>query len=87
MLFGNMGYGEVIIIVFLALLLFGAKRLPEIGSSLGKSIRAFKKSVKDLQEELPSQSELYRDDDPVQRKKPEPNKSYSQETSAPKTED
>ena len=57
-MFGNLGYAEVIIICFLALLLFGAKRLPEIGASLGKSIRMFKKSVKDLQEELPSQEDI-----------------------------
>jgi Sec-independent protein translocase protein TatA len=33
-------------------LLFGAKRLPEIGSSLGKGIREFKGSLKDIQSEL-----------------------------------
>jgi len=86
-MFGNIGYGEALIICFLALLLFGAKRLPEIGSSLGKSIRAFKRSVKDLQEELPGQKDLYSDDEPVQRKKPETNQSYTQGSSAPKTED
>ena len=40
-------------IVFVAiLLLFGAKRLPEIASGLGKGIREFKKSVKDTTDEL-----------------------------------
>ncbi len=39
-----------LLIVFLAiLLLFGAKRLPEIGSSLGKGIREFKESIKDVE--------------------------------------
>lgn len=60
---GNLGYGEMILIGFLILLLFGAKRLPEIGSSLGKSIRMFKKSVKDIQEELPTQDEIYSDEE------------------------
>ena len=42
-----------LLIVFLAiLLLFGAKRLPEIGSSLGKGIREFKTSIKDVEGEM-----------------------------------
>jgi len=42
-----------LLIVFLAiLLLFGAKRLPEIGSSLGKGIREFKDSIKDVEGEV-----------------------------------
>lgn len=60
---GNLGYGEIILIAFIALMLFGAKRLPEIGNSLGKSIRMFKKGIKDLQEELPG-SDDYREDQP-----------------------
>lgn len=42
---GNFGWTEGILIAFLLLLLFGAKRLPEIGQSLGKGIREFKKSL------------------------------------------
>ncbi|MDH3734092.1 MAG: twin-arginine translocase TatA/TatE family subunit [Gemmatimonadota bacterium] len=42
-----------LLIVFLAiLLLFGARRLPEIGSSLGKGIREFKDSIKDVEAEV-----------------------------------
>lgn len=50
--FGSFGMGEMIFIFLIVLLLFGAKRLPEIGSSLGKGIREFKSSVKDIQSEL-----------------------------------
>lgn len=85
---GNLGYGEMILIGFLILLLFGAKRLPEIGSSLGKSIRMFKKSVKDIQEELPSKDNLYVDEEET-RPKPQ-SKSYAQddqESSPTKDED
>ena len=39
---------EVAIILFVVLLLFGAKRLPEIGKALGEGIREFKKSLKDI---------------------------------------
>lgn len=42
-----------LLIVFLAiLLLFGAKRLPEIGSSLGRGIREFKESIKDVENDV-----------------------------------
>lgn len=39
----NLGMGEIIVLLALALLLFGAKRLPEIGRSAGSAIREFKK--------------------------------------------
>jgi sec-independent protein translocase protein TatA len=51
-MFGNIGFGEMMFILVVLLLLFGAKRLPEIGSSLGKGIREFKRSVNDIQGEL-----------------------------------
>ena len=41
----NIGPGEIVLLLLLALLLFGAKRLPEIGRSLGKGMREFKDSV------------------------------------------
>lgn len=43
--FGPIGLPQVLIILLIVLLIFGAKRLPEIGSSLGKGIRSFKSSV------------------------------------------
>jgi sec-independent protein translocase protein TatA len=39
----NLGMGEILVLLALALLLFGAKRLPEIGRSAGSAIREFKK--------------------------------------------
>jgi sec-independent protein translocase protein TatA len=42
---GSVGPGEILLLLVLALLLFGAKRLPEIGRSLGKGMREFKDSV------------------------------------------
>ncbi len=39
----NLGMGEILVLLVLALLLFGAKRLPEIGRSAGSAIREFKK--------------------------------------------
>jgi sec-independent protein translocase protein TatA len=48
----GLGVGEMILIFMVVLLLFGAKRLPEIGSSLGKGIREFKSSVREIEGEL-----------------------------------
>jgi sec-independent protein translocase protein TatA len=42
---GNIGTTEIILLLLLALLLFGAKRLPEIGRSLGSGMKEFKDSV------------------------------------------
>ncbi len=49
----GLGLPELLIILFLALLLFGANRLPEIGSSLGKAIRGFKESTDKPEESKP----------------------------------
>ena len=47
--FGNLGFMEILLILVVVLLLFGAKRLPEIGSSFGKSIKEFKRGLTDVQ--------------------------------------
>jgi sec-independent protein translocase protein TatA len=44
---GNLGFTEIMIILLVVLLVFGAKRLPEIGASMGKGIREFKRSLTD----------------------------------------
>jgi sec-independent protein translocase protein TatA len=49
---GGFGMGEMILLFLVVLLLFGAKRLPEIGSALGKGIREFKSSVREIEHEL-----------------------------------
>jgi sec-independent protein translocase protein TatA len=50
--FGNLGFMEILLILVVVLLLFGAKRLPEIGSSFGRSIREFKKGLTDVDRSL-----------------------------------
>jgi sec-independent protein translocase protein TatA len=50
--FGNMGFMEILLLLIVVLLLFGAKRLPEIGASMGKGIREFKKSISDVDRSL-----------------------------------
>ncbi len=46
-MFGNLGFPEIMLILVVVLLVFGAKRLPEIGASFGKGIREFKRSISD----------------------------------------
>ncbi len=43
---GQLGFGELLVIGAVIMLLFGAKRLPEVGRSLGEAIREFQKAVK-----------------------------------------
>jgi sec-independent protein translocase protein TatA len=50
----NLGAPEIIGLLVVALILFGANRLPEIGKGLGKGIREFKKASKELTGELES---------------------------------
>ncbi len=59
----GLGMWEMMLIFLVVLLLFGAKRLPEIGTSLGKGIREFKSSIREIETEFkaplekPAQSE------------------------------
>ncbi|CAN5836429.1 MAG: twin-arginine translocase TatA/TatE family subunit [Gemmatimonadetes bacterium] len=45
---GGLGFGELVLVFAVLLLLFGAKRLPELASGMGKGIRDFKRSVNGL---------------------------------------
>ena len=47
---GSIGMPELIIIMVIALIIFGAGKLPQIGESLGKGIRSFKNSIQDKEE-------------------------------------
>jgi len=48
----GLGFGETILILFVVLLFFGPKRLPEAASSLGKGVREFKRAISGMGEEL-----------------------------------
>ena len=48
----GLGPGEMVIALVAILLLFGAKRIPEIAGSFGKGIREFKKNMSDVQKEI-----------------------------------
>ncbi|MDP3773340.1 MAG: twin-arginine translocase TatA/TatE family subunit [Gemmatimonadota bacterium] len=51
-MFGNLGMSEILMVLVIVLLVFGAKRLPEIGSAMGKGIREFKRSMREVTEEI-----------------------------------
>lgn len=51
-LLGSVGPTEIIVILLLILILFGSKRIPEIAQSLGKGIREFKRSMKEIETEV-----------------------------------
>ena len=48
------GGSELLIILIIVLILFGAKRIPEVAQNLGKGIREFKKSMREVQSEIES---------------------------------
>ncbi|WP_447970085.1 twin-arginine translocase TatA/TatE family subunit [Nitrospira sp. M1] len=47
-MFGTMGFSELIIILVIVLIIFGAGRLPQIGEGVGKALKGFKKEVNDI---------------------------------------
>lgn len=51
-MFGNLGFGELMVLMVIVLVLFGAKRIPEISASFGKGIREFKRNVSDVEGSL-----------------------------------
>ncbi len=57
LVFGPLGIPELLIILFIVFLIFGANKLPQLGAGLGEGIKNFKKSIKgDSEETLPKDS-------------------------------
>ncbi len=56
-MFGTLGIWEILLIVLIIILLFGAKRLPELGSSIGEGIKNFKKSLNNSDNKLDTDDE------------------------------
>lgn len=63
---GNIGGAELILIMTAILLVFGAKRIPEIARGLGQGIREFKKATSEISRELKLE------EDPIRRTQPDP---------------
>ncbi|MCK4579241.1 MAG: twin-arginine translocase TatA/TatE family subunit [Candidatus Marinimicrobia bacterium] len=54
----SLGFGEILVILFIVLLLFGAKRLPDLARGLGQGMREFKKATNEIQDELTSVTKM-----------------------------
>ncbi|MCM8787314.1 MAG: twin-arginine translocase TatA/TatE family subunit [Candidatus Omnitrophica bacterium] len=50
-MFRNIGFGELVLIFLIVLIVFGASKLPQIARSLGKAIKEFKKEIKETTKE------------------------------------
>lgn len=62
---GGIGAQEILLILLIILLLFGARKIPEIARGLGKSMSEFKKGLKEVDEEIKKEEE------PEKREPPE----------------
>ena len=71
----GIGLPEMAVILVLALLIFGPKKLPEIGSSLGKAIRGFQNASREFEDEFKREAQQL--EETVKSKKPEPQKTIS----------
>lgn len=63
----NLGPMEMIFVAVVLLVLFGAKRLPELGSGLGKGIREFKRSMREINDEMQRPDAANQIQDPANR--------------------
>lgn len=83
----NLGGGEIILILALVLILFGAKKLPELAKGLGTGIKEFKKATREVTEEVsnamdetPSTQKRLPSSTPAPTPTPEANQSQTAQT-------
>jgi sec-independent protein translocase protein TatA len=53
----SLGFGEILIILVLALIIFGPRRLPEMGRTIGRSLREFRRATSELRAEIESDTD------------------------------
>lgn len=82
-LFLNIGTGEMVLIVFAALMLFGGEKLPELARGLGKGIRDFKDASEDVKREINNQINNYDVKKPETKKLVEENKEEEPDYTTP----
>lgn len=59
---GNLGATEIILIVLVLLVFFGAKKIPELAQGLGKGIREFKKATREIENDITSDAKKIDDE-------------------------
>ncbi|MBQ6310638.1 MAG: twin-arginine translocase TatA/TatE family subunit [Bacteroidales bacterium] len=52
LLFGSFGWGEILIIAFVILLLFGGRKIPELMKGIGKGVKSFKDGMKGVEDDI-----------------------------------
>ncbi len=55
-MFENIGFGELLIILVVVLVLFGSKKIPELAKGLGKGISEFKKGLREVEDEIKNEN-------------------------------
>ena len=63
-MFGSIGGTEILVIMVIALLVFGPRKLPELGKSLGRGLSEFKRASTDLRRSLEERNDRNKIDDP-----------------------
>ena len=82
-MFGSIGMPELIIIFVIALIIFGPRKLPELGKSLGRSLNEFKKASNDLQNTLEQEIKLEEQKEAAARKTEAEPPTITPDTTAP----
>ncbi len=65
---GNLGTTEILLIVLVVLIFFGAKKIPELAQGLGKGIREFKKATREIENDVSEEVKKI-DEKPAEAKK------------------
>ena len=69
---GSIGMPELIIILVIALIIFGPRKLPELGRSLGRSLKEFKRASNELQNTLDEEIRIEEERSAERQRAPEP---------------
>lgn len=64
-MFGNLGGGEILLILVFVVIFFGPKKIPEIAQGLGKGIREFKKATRDIQDAVEKEVSQVQETGPI----------------------
>ena len=64
-MFGNLGAGEILLIVVFILVFFGPKKIPEIAQGLGKGIREFRNATREIQDVVDKEVGLVKEAGPI----------------------
>ena len=80
---GSIGMPELIIIFVIALIIFGPRKLPELGRSLGKSLAEFKRASNDLRSTLEEEIRIEEQKTKLEEQKPKVEPSATAETQTP----